>query len=78
MQTTVRNFLLAAGFLAVAVLRYWMSWWSAEVPILAGGTSAHNENAHATIVMFQIFTLAWYFAWARHETQSSYRAIFSP
>jgi hypothetical protein len=33
MQTAIRNFFLAAGFLAVAIIYYWKNW-SAELPIL--------------------------------------------
>lgn len=62
MQTAIRNFLLAAGFLAAAIFYYLMNW-PAEVPILGGdhavylltadqlgitgGTCAHIEIAHA-------------------------------
>ncbi|MCR4297329.1 MAG: hypothetical protein NUV75_01050 [Gallionella sp.] len=44
MQTAIRNFLLAAGFLAVAIFYYWMNW-SAELPILGGDHAVYLLTA---------------------------------
>ena len=44
MQAAVRNFLLAAGLLAVAIFYYWMNW-SAEVPILGGDHAVYLLTA---------------------------------
>jgi hypothetical protein len=44
MQTAIRNSLLAAGFLAVAIFYYWINW-SAEVPILGGNHAVYFSEA---------------------------------
>ena len=44
MQTAIRNFLLATGFLAVAIFYYWMNW-SAELPILGGDHAVYLLTA---------------------------------
>lgn len=44
MQTAVRNFLLAASFLAVAIFYYWMNWF-AELPILGGDHAVYLLTA---------------------------------
>lgn len=44
MQTAVRNFLLAAGFLAVAILYYWINW-SVEPPIQGRGHVVYLRTA---------------------------------
>ena len=44
MQTAVRNFLLTAGFLAVAIFYYWMNW-PVEVTILGGDHAVYLLTA---------------------------------